>query len=421
MRESTRLQNVIDDGRDEPAGGEQNRGSIWSLASLATLSMAGFGFWVLAAVRFDDASVGTAAAWFTLIQLVGLLAGLGVPILINRTGGQTTAPAIAGSGALFIGVAAGLLGVVAPFAAGAEWRSLSGLSGLSLSPLLVVASVGMALGAAVDARFMSLRRWPLVFVRALLPSIARLSLLAFDPLSDRAAWLVLASVVPLALSGYAGLVFLLTDRNVVLQSPRRLEPDDKRFLAVQHFSAVATYAPFHIIPLLVARQVSGPTNAAFYLVWVIGVTVAAVPQVLSQVLLSEASLSDAGRRVRVRRTLAANLSFAVVVWLASFVAAGPVLKILGSTYGDIAGIVPWILLSSVAWAVTTVCLTEARLARNGAATAWISGTLAVSSVLLSLVLIPVAAEWGAVFAWLIANVIGVVVGLWHTGRRIGMP
>ena len=112
-------------------------------------------------------------------------------------------------------------------------------------------------------------RWRTLFARSAVPATVRLPLLFVSPLDDRATWLLIAAAAPVAASG-----FLTTGLLVRWQAVHplgSLSRDQRTFLASQHMSALATHLPYHAIPLVVARHVSSSLNAAFYLVWGIGV------------------------------------------------------------------------------------------------------------------------------------------------------
>ncbi len=411
---------VEDRGSAHAEQGRKNlwRGSVWSLATVATASLGGFTFWVLAAATSDQADpVGVATAWFTLVQLGVSVAAIGLPILIIRHGSATGAARIAGAGLVTVGAAALTIGLIAPFLASAEWAQLSGRGPGALAPLFALAAVGASLTIGADARLMSLRRWPLVFIRGTTPILLRIPLLFLDPFNDRATWITLLAIGPIAASGFLSAGWLVKTRQISLCSPWSLTPDQRRFLSTQHLAALATQAPYFIVPFLVSRQVPSALNAPFYLVWGIGLMAALVPQTLAQVLLSETSLQTYGRANRLRATLAANLTLGISAWVGSLLFARPVLRLIGPTYSAQAEILPWLLLAALCWGVTSVCLTEARLTHDARTTNLITWTLAVVTVLGCLALLPSRPIWGATIVWLVANLISMAVAIAALDRK----
>ena len=144
-----------------------------------------------------------------------------------------------------------------------------------------------------------------------------------------------------------------------------------------------------------------------------------VPVVLTQVLLSETSLARGGRERLMRATLAANVTLVGIAWLAGRVLGPPLLELFGENYGELASVLPFILLASLAWAVSSVCLTEARLADDGFTTVLITMTITLGTLLLAIILMPSDPVWGATWAWLVANLAAAVIGIVATERRRG--
>ncbi len=406
-------------GSDEPLTGANSlgEGSAWAMAVLGIVSLSGLLFWVLAASYFDEDAVGRAAAWYTLIQLAVIGSAFGAPVVINRSAGASDATTTAGAAVAVVAVLAAAAGLMAPFLAGEQWSSLADLSRPTRSLLVLFLVVGSALVLLADARLVSLRQWRWLFARAAVPSVVRVSLVFISPWSDQAAWLLIAAAAPVAISGYMAMAALIYRRAVEMSNPRHLDEPTRRYFAVQHLGAVATQIPYHVVPFLVARQVAPSTNAAFYFVWAIGAMVSMAPVVLTQVLLSESSLARTGRVTMVRATLAVNVTLVALAWGVSVLLGPWLLELFGPTYGEMADVLPFILLASLAWSVASVGLTESRLNHDNVTTTAITLTIAIGSLLLALMLMPGDPVWGAVYAWLIANVAAALVGLIMVDRR----
>ncbi|MDH3295660.1 MAG: hypothetical protein OER95_15180 [Acidimicrobiia bacterium] len=419
-QESDHLPTPIGDAPTAGAEGVSSlrQGSLWVMVVLAVVSLSGLLFWVIAAARFSDGDVGRAAAWYTLVQLAVIGAAFGGPIVINRSTGSPDAGRSSGATMVTVVALAGLAGIVAPFMAGSQWRTVGSLGRPLLSLVMVGLVVGSALVLLVDARLISLRRWRWLLVRAVIPSVVRVLLLLLDPWADNAGWILLAAAGPIALSGFVALAALIVRGEVTPTLPNWFGALERRFFAVQHLGAVATQLPYHLIPFLVARTVDPATNAAFYFVWAVGVMVSMIPLVLNQVLLSESSLARTGRETLIRTTLAANLGLIGLAWLISLVVAQPILDRFGPGYGELAPVLPFLLLASLAWGLGSVCLTETRLAHDNVGTALITATISVGSLLLALILMPGRPVWGATVAWLIANLTAVAVGMVVVERRV---
>lgn len=396
--------------------GDLGRGSLWSLGAVGATALSGFLFWVIAAATSDNnADVGRAAAWFTVVQLVVALTALGAPILLNRTGGDDDAPAIAGATLRVVAIGAFVLAVGSPIVAGSQWSSLSGVSGPAVGVLVALLATGSALTLGVDARLISQRRWRLLFARSAVPATVRLPLLLISPLHDRATWLLIAAAAPIAASGLLMSGLLLRWRAI---DPRgSLTRNHRTFLVSQHLSALATHLPYHAVPLVVARHVSSSLNAAFYLVWGIGVMATLAPHTLSQVLLSETSLDGQGRARRIRLTLFANLGVGILGWAGSHAFGGPVLRQLGPSYEELAEILPWLFVAVLCFGLTSIALTETRLAEDHRLTVGLTWLVAVTALAITMWQSSTSPVWGAVWGWVFAQATGAFVALLLVDRR----
>lgn len=396
--------------------GDLGRGSIWALGAVASTALSGFLFWVFAAgTSTDTADVGRAAAWFTVIQLVVAATALGAPILLNRTGGDGNAPTITGATLRSVAIGAFLLGALSPLVAGGQWSSLSGVSGPLIGVSVAVLAVGSAVTLGVDARLMSLRRWKALFLRSAVPAFVRLPLLFVSPLEDRATWLVLAASAPIAVSGVVTVGLLSRSGDIAWND--RLTSSHRTFLASQHLSALATHLPYHAVPLIVARHVSSSLNAAFYLVWGIGVMATLVPHTLSQVLLSETSLFGDQRAQRIRLTLFANIGVGVAGWVMSQAFGAVILRQLGPNYEELAPILPWLFVAVLCFGLTSIALTETRIAddhRLTVAVTWLVAVIALTVTVWKSTSTPV---WGATWGWVFAHATGAVIALVLVDRR----
>lgn len=396
--------------------GDLSRGSMWSLGAVASTALSGFLFWVLAAQTSPQAAdVGRAAAWFTVVQLVVAMTALGAPILLNRTGGSADAPEIAGATLSLVALGAFLLGAVSPIVAGQQWSSLSGVSGPLIGLLIALLATGSALTLGIDARLISLRRWKSLFARSAIPAVIRLPLLFVSPLDDRATWLVVAAAAPVAASGVLA-ASILARRTDIARS-NGLAPEHRVFLTTQHLSALATHLPYHAVPLVVARHVSSSLNAAFYLVWGIGVMATLVPHTLSQVLLSETSLFGDDRARRIRLTLFTNIAVGVIGWITSQAIGEVVLRQLGPAYEELAGILPWLFVAVLCFGLTSIALTETRLANDHRLTVGITWLVATIALTITVWQAKTSPVWGATWGWVLAQATGAIIALILVDRR----
>lgn len=110
-------------------------GSAWLLVTLATGSLSGFAFWLLAARLDDPASVGRGAALLTSVLVINSATSMGLPVAVARYGvGPSAGASVLFSWALLFTAATSAIGglvflavapdaVIAPLWAWGPWRA----------------------------------------------------------------------------------------------------------------------------------------------------------------------------------------------------------------------------------------------------------------------------------------------------------
>lgn len=389
------------------------RGSIWLLASLATTALSGLVFWLISARLFPEASIGRAAALFASVLFVTYATSLGLPVAVARhahddslashvllrwTLVATTASSAIGTIAF---VALVPSSVVEPLWA---WGQLAGVT------LFFLVVTGMSLAAIVDVRLMTMRRWSWVLARVALVGVARLALLAVDPVGDDAVWtFLLAAGVP-ALSGLLGAAALLGAHGGAALGPLPSNARTAaRYAGVNYLAMLASQAPQFVVPLVVALHVSPATNASFYVAWSITAVVFLVPQTIGQVLLVEGARTGSGWPDQVALGFVVALGLAGVAALAATAFSWVVPAVYGAGYDGAARILPGLVAASLAWAVTSVCLADARVRDRTTPTVVMTLTFALATTLPAAVLTGRDGLDGTVRAWMGGNAVAAVV------------
>ncbi len=398
------------------------RGSFWLLASVAANAFFGFAFWLFAARLDATDDVGRAAALFSSVMFVNYATNMGLPIAVARyapdDGGPSTV--LFNWSILYTGVSS-LVGTLLFLAFLPESVSDTLLQwGWGVGALLFLVVVfGMSCAVLVEVRLMALRRWGWVFVRVALVGVIRFALVLVHPVGDDALWLFLVVAGIPALSGFVGYLVLLRRR----RSAHPLRPlpaswrPGLRYSSVNYLGMLAVQAPTFALPLIVAVEVPSAENAAWYVAFSITSVVFLVPHTLGQVLLVEGGKGGADLNRQVRLALALALGFMALVALAARVGSDLVTMVYGDDYADAAAILPTLVLAGVGWAVTSICLTKARVEENVAAIVIIAMALAVGILTPALLLVGEEGIEGAARAWLIGNLIAAFTAVLVTMRH----
>ncbi len=399
--------------------GHQLRGSFWVTAAVGVNAVGGFAFWLVAARLYDQDDVGQATALFTTVLFVNYAASLGLPVAVARYASGTSPDANRlFNGALAVTAAGSALAAVVvllvlPSTVTAPLRGGGGLAGIAFFFLAVV---GVAFAVLVEVRLMALRRWYVIVVRAVLVAVIRIPLLAWSPLPD-ALWLfVLVAGVP-ALSGFV--VVALIGPGTTGWSPRPFPETTRRavhFAGVNYIGLLALQAPQFALPFIVLVNVSATTMASFYIAFSIATLVFLVPHTLGQVLLVEGGRGTRHPRSQVKLTLVLGVGAMTLAALATVTGVDLVVAVYGQDYQAAADALPWFVVAGVPWAVTCSLLARVRIYEYREHTLYITGALALATLVPAVLLVPDHGVAGAAAAWIAGNVVAAAVALVVTIR-----
>lgn len=390
------------------------RGSAWLLASVAANAFFGFAFWFIATQLDSKTEVGRASALFTAVLFINYLTNMGLPVAVARYApddgeGSTVlfnwALVYTGASSV-VGTALFLLFIPDSMA-----DTLLQWGGPIGALLFFVTVFGMSCAVLVEVRLMALRRWGAVFGRVAVVGLVRFAFVLVHPIGDEALWLFLVVAGIPALSGYVMAGWLLVRRRSA--HPLRPLPETwrpgLRYSSVNYLGILLVQAPTFALPLVVAVEVSSPQYAAWYVAFSIASVIFLVPHTLGQVLLVEGGKGGAVLARQVRLALGLALGFMAVVAVAARFGSQIVTLVYGEDYADAADILPTLVVAGVGWAITSICLTKARVEESMAAIVVIAGTLAVAILGPALVLVGRDGIQGAALAWLVGNVVAAVV------------
>lgn len=396
------------------------RGSVWLTTTVAANAVAGFAFWLLAARSYAEGPIGEAAALFTAVLFVNYATTLGLPIAVGRyAGDRSPSAAVLFGWALVLTTATSAIGSSLFWVVGGgdlvePLRPL----GPVLGPLAFFAVVtGMSVALLVEIRLTALRRWGWVLARVSVIGLVRLPLIAWDPIDDPALWLFLL------VAGLPAASALLLAGGLATQGRARLgslPPKARaaaRFALVNYASLLALQAPQFILPLVVALQVPADAYSAFYIAFQIATVAFLVPQMLGQVLLVEGGRESTDLDAQVRVALTVTVGLMGVVAVGGLAIARIVPVVYGAGYDDAGRILPFLLAAGIAWAVTSIFITRARVVESERAIIGVAICLAVAILVPAVVLTARDGIEGAALAWLGGHMTAALVAV-IVGRRL---
>jgi O-antigen/teichoic acid export membrane protein len=397
-------------------------GSAWLVATTAVIAVAGFAFWLLAAHSHSQATVGRASALYSAVLFLVYATNMGLPVALARYSADESQTArVLFSWSIIYSLATSavatiILVVAAPDTLlGSLWQ-WGHLAGTGLLAWFVMA---LAASTLLDVRMMTLRLWRWVFIRALLAGVVRVALVGLHPRVNGALWIFLVFAGSLFFSAILGVVALRRATKHVFQlRPRPPNTAAAFYYAnVNYVGQLAVQAPFMVLPVIVALNVQSAVNASFYVAWSIAGVIFIVPQVVGQALLAEGGKGGARLETQAAVAAAATVGFAVVAAALTLMASGLVTDVFGRSYVEAAHLLPVLALPAAAWAVTSTCLTYARVRHDHRSVIAITMALAAGVLVPAVVLTSRYGATGAAEAWVIGHIVAAIVAVVATRGR----
>lgn len=296
------------------------------VSQLATAGV-GFVFWVVAARRFDEASIGFTSAAIAAISLLAAISTLGLGTLLIRE-----IPLNRGSELRMVSAALAISGGLG-LALGATFVFLAPTISEEFAPMIADPLVGLAvvvgtaltaIGLNADLALVGLLHSELQLVRNIVAAVGRLLLVvASGLLGWQAGSAIMLGSWSLALALSLGVLVLVALQRGRLRSAFPPAWDAihlHRGSALQHHALnLAIQVPGWIMPLVTLIVLSAATNARFYLAWMLVGLASFIPVALTWSLYASSSrdISTLHRngRVTLGLSLAAASASAVVLWI----------------------------------------------------------------------------------------------------------
>lgn len=395
--------------------GQLVRSSIWLSGGSAAVSLTGFVAWSLVSSRLEPATVGRAAALFSLTLLLVYLTAAGLPMAVARySRGHSVDAGVAFTWACVLTTATSVIGSlglvlidpdsIQPVVE--QWSSLGAF--LAFSALVT----GLSLSAGLDLRLTSVRRRAWGAASWTVAGLLRLPILLLLPASVGAAavWLVVAG--PLAARGPLAILAL---RDTV--GPLRVRPIPERWAAMLEYTGVNALsqlveeAPFILLPVLVLSQVTAATNAAFYVAWSFAMGIFILLRMTSNSLLVEGVEAGGELRLQVRFALLVSIGCAAVATALSFVGAWLIVVAFGPAYQSGADVLPVLTGASLFGAISATLLGEARVRHDRLAVVLVPLVLGAVSLGLTALTIGPHGLRGVAISWLIGHGCAAVTAL----------
>jgi O-antigen/teichoic acid export membrane protein len=317
----------------DPLGMSLHRNSAALIVDQVLIGGFGFIFWIVAAHYGPPSMIGKANAAIGVINLLGILATLGLPLTIVRFWSRETDP-------VGFYVTSVIVVAVSGLAVGGAWLAL-GSWGLPRAfsfgarCVLAAAVAASAIGVLTTSGLIARRRARLVVVKDAIGIVVRFAVLG--ALIGSAWGLVAATII----SGFVATIAggFLVGRHSTYRGAKRQWVTlayrvvrRARFALTTHAAAVAATVPLYLLPAIFVERL-GSTNAAFVSIpLLVAYMLNAIPQATSNAMLAEISHDEVNATRYVRKSLGAIYLLAAPAVLVMVLISSFVLRFFGSSY-----------------------------------------------------------------------------------------
>ena len=393
------------------------RNAYLLILSSGLMSALGFPFWAIAARQYTTETVGLSAAVVSTLMLVSGVAQLGLTSILVRY--------IPGSGPRAYrlvlwsyGVSACGAVVLGALAAATSSIWSPPLAFLGDSPTwfawFVLGVAAWTLFALQDSVLTGLRRTEWVTVENAVYAIAKLVLVAvfassFPDTGILLAWIVPAVVLLLPVN-IAVFVRFLPHARQDGESGRWGRGDVRRLAVGNYVGTVLLLFGTFALPIIVANHAGAEDAAYFFIPWTVIMGLSMVAASVSTSMVVEVAFAEVKQRQYVRIAVRATMRIVIPAALIIGIFGPSVLTLFGREYAEQGGLLLRLLaIGAIPNALVSVGLSVARIRHDGRHVAVVQGVMAVTTIGLSVLLLPWMGIEGVGVAWVVSQVIALLL------------
>ncbi|KAF0960131.1 hypothetical protein MLGJGCBP_06795 [Rhodococcus sp. T7] len=396
-------------------------GMLLTVSSVLS-ALIGFGYWAVAARKYDAAAVGSNSAAISMMMLAAAVSQLNMSSAMARfvpTAGHRTKRLVAGAYA-----ACGLLALVVAFCSVLLVRVISPgtnfLDDERTQALFVVGTVCGTLFVLQDGVLTGLRRAAVVPLENVAFALTKVGLIvalaaALPSHGIFVSWTTsLAVTVPVV--GAFLFMWAIPRRVDAAKGTDTLPPVKQlaRFVAVDYVGAVCSVGSVMLLPLLVLHELGPAQTAYFSVAWAIANTVHLINVNLGTSLVVETAADQSQFTRKSRQIIVHGCRLVIPIVLAAIVLAPFVLGIFGTAYQSGSDVLRLLALAAVPNILVSTAISSARAHRRLGLLLSIQVTNFVLTLGLCSVLLKVVGLTGAGWACLLSQTL---IAIFLTVRR----
>jgi len=398
--------------------------AFYLMLNTAITSLLGFFFWMIVARFYTEAEVGFSSAIISAISLLALISLVGFNVSLVRFLPHADKPqalinscyTLSGLISLVIaGICVAGVGFWSPALAFVKQNAI-------FTAAFVVFALLWTLSSLVDSTFVAGRRAGFVLSKNTIYSVLKLPLpILFVPFFHTfgivASWGI-ALAVALAVSIFLFLPKVQDSYKPVPTLRFSLLKDMWRYSGGNYLANLFMTCPSFILPLMVVNILSAEQNAYFYIGWMIAGLLFAIPLAVSTSLFAEGSHFEDKLKENVIRSLKFTYLLLVPAVIVLVLVGKWLLLAFGQSYSANALHLLWVLsLSSLPSALSYIYTGILQVTGRIKELIAIWGFIALGTLLVSYLVMPVTGIVGIGYAWLGAQTI---VAIYVLARRLSV-
>jgi O-antigen/teichoic acid export membrane protein len=388
-------------------------GYLLTLSSGLT-AVFGFGYFAVAAWKYDAATVGSSSAAIAMMTMVATIGQLNLSSAVVRfvpAAKRRTKQLVAGvyflSGCVTLVVAVGSVMLVRLISPDTNFFAES-----LAQAMFVFGAIAYSIFVIQEGVLTALRRTALVPLQNFVFVVAKLGLVVvFAAVMPRhgifASWVLAQGCIALAVGVFLfGWAIPRHQRNAA-DAADTLPPIGQvvRFVAFDYIGAICSVASIGLMPILVIAVLGPEKNAYFSMAWVIAFGVHQINYNMGTSLVVESAEDQSSLALQARHILAHTSKLLVVIVLALLLSAPYVLGLFGHSYREADDTLRLLALSALPHLVVVTAISSARARRRMGLVVWIQVALCLLSLALMWLLLPIMGMTGAGLAWLVTQTV----------------
>lgn len=409
------------------------RNAYFLVGSNLLTALSGYLFWIIAARRFSEETIGIVSAMFSAMLMIGLLSDFGfneglirfLPVAPDSNSGDALIDRVFTLRVLIV------LLVALLFLSGIIWFT-PGLHPILIQPsllftftLLVILNGVYTLSSSV---FIALRNAIYVLLSSLTFNCLKISFVFLFPTSPEILVLLFSVTLAFLITTIIVLSFFIPKARYAYHPQINFHFSDLgtflKYSTSNQIANILLQLPIFLLPLLVINQLGPEANAQFYIAYMTAGLLRTAGLSISQSAFAESSNDSKNLLINVRRSAWLSLVLILIGGLVFYLLAPWILSAFGKEYAEEgSNLLRWLIISVAPFILINLILIVYRVEKSLIALIITSSVWAMISIASSIVGIRLNGLNGFVLGWTAGQFLALAVSflIYAFRRRFNIP